>query len=588
MAQDLKMIYQHYDAIKGIKPAVVRASGKKYVISINNDSAFQKINEYIITAVEAGEKNVVIQLKKGVYHFKQNHILIRGIDKPEASITIEGNGSVIIPEGKCYSSTETLGNVSICKYAKLLSRESVFICDNGDILDVWTPMGQSSDIINIESNQLAIITTDYDGHVYNNSYIRIPHWYFSGEYPIIGTSERGVIRFSAGSEKGFRVDYRGRIVLNYDNTVSNEPVRYQCFNVENEEVPYSDGESLFFPAEYNSVYECEAGHFILISSSNLKQFNVNGLNCIGAQGDGHYINLSNVRAKRISFTNCLFKGLKANVLMLKNTDNVLFDKNVVEDCFAYGVFSSNGCKNTVISRSSFKNNGLNMTQHRCIYCGGENYHIYKNKICDFTYAAIFVGVHCSSDREGPSNGIIENNEIYYTQYYWDNYRKYTLADGGAIYITSFNDEVIIRNNYIHDYTGINGNRAIFGDTGAKNVVVYSNVIRRVPNYYAIDLYRVESADTLMPDANSGNMVFGNLIDGAYKIGGREPISCADGGNILESNPYNRFNRTSVSNSRTVSENITTTAILDRTNKRRMKRSIPTYKKLLRIIEKAEK
>ena len=582
-SQNVNDLYRHYDSKKGAEIPKVGIDGRKYIISISNDEEFKEINSSILAALEKGEKNIVIRLRQGEYHFRNNHIDLRGLFYPETSISIEGNGSTILPVWKEYTISEQHEGKNSCLFEGVFSPESLFFTDQGNILDVWTAMQQSSGTVNVKDKKSATIGTTFNGIVSKDSKIRIPHWYYSAQYPIYEISKEGEVTFGSKTDKGFDVDYRGRFVLDYDYSVAGEPIRYQCFNVQNNEVPYCIDKTLYFPKKYVSLYDCLSGCFILMASTSLRQFSVSDLKCMGARGGGHYINLSSVRADRIAFSKCYFMGLKSTVLMINKTDNVSFYDNVIEHCFAQGVYSTSGSKNTVVYRCIFSNNGENMIQHSCVYCVGENYHIFENRICDFTYAAIFVGLHFSITKNGPSCGIIENNEIFYTKEFFDDYWKHTLADGGAIYISTDSDEVIIRNNYIHSYKGINGNRAIFGDTGAKNVIIYGNVIKKVPNYYAIDLYRVKSADRNVHDANSGNFVFGNYIDGAYKIGGREDFSCIDGANIIVKNDYNRFNSPMVSNSRTVSENLSVTNLLTRKEKRIAKRHVPTYRKLQRFF-----
>ena len=587
-SQDLLELCEYYDSKKGSSIPKIRVAGKKYVIKVRNENDFNHVNNAIISALKNGEKNIVVCLNRGTYHFHQNHIDLREIDYPEASIIIEGNGATIMPESRNYIGSVLKGSVWQCNYSGHYTPESLFITDQGDVLDVWTVMRHSAGAVEVLSNYEAAISTEFRNISAIDSRIRIPHWYYSTQYPILSISGNGIITFKANVSMGFDMDYRGMAVLDYDYAVSKEPVRYQCFNVENDEVPYCIENKLYFSVRFKSLRECLSGHFVVMAGTNLKQFRINGLNCFGSRGGGHYINLSSVHADKVAFTNCTFKGLKNTVLMINKTHNVSFSNNTVENCLAQGVYSINGSKNTIVNDCVFSNNGQSMIQHSCICCMGDDYHIYKNEIRDFTYSAITVGIHYSNEEYTHSSGIIENNEIYYTQYFWDNYWKYTLADGGAIYISSYNDEVIIRNNHIHDYKGISGNRAIFGDTGAKNVIVYSNVIQRVPNYYAIDFYRVESVDKYIADANSGNMVFCNYIDGAYKIGGRDDGSCVEGGNIMVSNPYNRFNSNNVKGSSAIMSNIITTDSANYSQKREMKRDVPTYNNLMRIKDKAIK
>lgn len=583
VSQELEALCKKYDVIQGAKDYSVSIVEKKYVIRICNDNDFQQLNSIILKAIEAGEKNIVVRLSRKTYHYKQNHISLYSLSIPDVSITIEGNDALIIPMGINYMSEKKSDGMCVCNYSGLFSPSSVFIFGNNEILDVWTSIRQALSKADVFNNTMADLLTDISGVALNDSKIRIPHWYYSGKYPILSISDDGRITFSSVNSNGFDKDYDGFSVINYDTRVNEYGVRYQCFNIENKEVPFCSKNHLYYPAKYNSIYECLTSHFIVIEATTLNQFKVTGLHCLGAQGDGHFINLSKVKAKRISFSKCHFKGIKNVVLMVNETDNVSFVNNRVERCFSSCVYSTNGSKNTIVGNSVFIENGQNMIQHGCVFCGGEDYHIYNNTFRDFPYAAISVGLHFSEKRVGACSGVIEDNEVYYTKEYFDNYWKYTLSDGGAIYISSYNDKVIIRNNYIHDYIGVSGNRAILGDTGAKNIVIYGNVIKNVPNYYAIDLYRVRRVDKFMPDANSGNFVFCNYIDGAYLIEGRDSVSCTDGGNILVTNTYNRYNTVKVSNSNTTVSNTTGQENEIKRRKSQLKRAIPTFKVMKHYI-----
>lgn len=61
-----------------------------------------------------------------------------------------------------------------------------------------------------------------------------------------------------------------------------------------------------------------------------------------------------------------------------------------------------------------------------------------------------------------------------------------LMDSGAIYTWTQNDQVIIRYNYIHDYTGASDNRGMFCDDGAANFKIIGNRILRIANSYCVD------------------------------------------------------------------------------------------------------
>lgn len=94
-------------------------------------------------------------------------------------------------------------------------------------------------------------------------------------------------------------------------------------------------------------------------------------------------------------------------------------------------------------------------------------------------------------------------------------------DSGAIYAYTQNDDTQIRNNFIHDYTGMKDNRGIFMDDGAINVTVRDNVIMRIANSWSIDSRRVADIEnepgSQVQKANIGNTITNNKTDGRIRF-----------------------------------------------------------------------
>ena len=79
------------------------------------------------------------------------------------------------------------------------------------------------------------------------------------------------------------------------------------------------------------------------------------------------------------------------------------------------------------------------------------------------------------------------------------------------------DDVTIKHNYIHDISGVEDNRGIFCDDGAKNVKIVNNLILRIDNSYCIDLREAPYVIEYVPDHNTGNCCFNNLVDGRIRF-----------------------------------------------------------------------
>ena len=132
------------------------------------------------------------------------------------------------------------------------------------------------------------------------------------------------------------------------------------------------------------------------------------------------------------------------------------------------------------------------------------------------------------------SGVIEDNELYYTPQYYTDYKKHTLMDSGAIYLWTQNDDVTIRNNYIHDYIGMADNRGIFCDDGAANFKIIGNRILRIANSYCVDSRKIKDQRPEKFMNNVNISITDNVFDGRIRFEGRdgEGNGCVYGRNTV--------------------------------------------------------
>lgn len=220
-----------------------------------------------------------------------------------------------------------------------------------------------------------------------------------------------------------------------------------------------------------------------------------------------------------------------NVMQSKN---VTFDNNIVDGCQTTGLCFRNGCENIRVTNNLFEHGSRCASFSFFVQCEAKDFYIANNTFRDFGYSAIGVGMMRGSKKDFECSGIIEHNEIYFTEEYFKNKEKYTSMDAGAIQVRTQSDQTIIRYNYIHDYVGMKDNRGIFCDEGARNFKIYNNVILNIPNCYSIDARQVPdrtAADTLN---NRNNLMMYNIVDNRIRFVGREGKNngCEKVGNIL--------------------------------------------------------
>lgn len=157
----------------------------------------------------------------------------------------------------------------------------------------------------------------------------------------------------------------------------------------------------------------------------------------------------------------------------------------------------------------------------------------------------------------PCSGIIEKNEIGYSEEYFASYEQNTVMDAGAIYLWTQNDDAIIRYNYISNYAGVKDYRGIFCDDGASNFTIYGNIIVNTPSSFSIDSRRVVDYNADIYIMNRNNCIIYNIVDSGIKLEGRDGINnCMAGGNVTLTQPNKKSDLNLYSNVEKISDDIT--------------------------------
>lgn len=236
-------------------------------------------------------------------------------------------------------------------------------------------------------------------------------------------------------------------------------------------------------------------------------------------------------------SNCTFRSLESDVIQIIFTDGVEIRNCRFEDCSRKGIFSYNPSARTKVVGCFFERMGLSGDNDPCVCCRGTDYLISGNCFVDFGNCAIQVGVHYTEEMTHPSIGLIEHNQIYQTDAYRKQGAKSLLMDTGAIYVTTQNTSLEIRNNWVHDISGPFDNRGIFLDDGSINVSVHDNLVYNIANSYCIDARRVRWVEThektKISRVNLNNYIGGNTVDGRVRFetrGGND--GCRKGKNTV--------------------------------------------------------
>ncbi len=122
-------------------------------------------------------------------------------------------------------------------------------------------------------------------------------------------------------------------------------------------------------------------------------------------------------------------------------------------------------------------------------------HVAHNEVYDLFYTGISAGWEWFNNPHAAYGNIIEFNHIHHVM-------KYTLNDGGGIYVLGIQPGTIIRNNLIHDVYSYDhhSGRGIYLDAGSFGIRIENNII-----------HHIRIAGLRLQRATSGNIVRNNII-----------------------------------------------------------------------------
>jgi hypothetical protein len=313
--------------------------------------------------------------------------------------------------------------------------------------------------------------------------------------------------------------------------------RYRIFNgqAQSYHIYVDSNDYIYIPTSYPTIRYCNAYYFVNTNAATqLKNLTIKGFNFIGSSGP--VINLNTVNCDFCNIANNTFKGMWATAINA-DANNVVIQNNTFQDCYKDElVRGGNGYNNFTVINNTFKNCGKLSTNSTCVKAWGKDFYVANNTFEDFGYCAISLGgLSREANKDailGEISGVVENNNIHYTDAYASKYERYTIMDGGAIYSCTKNDNTIIRYNRIDNYVGMYKNRGIYLDDGTGGVKVYGNVVSRVTNHYSIDLRYVGTQALLYPPYNSRNFCLYNVVDNDIRFEGKGDGTTFAGTNIF--------------------------------------------------------
>ena len=485
------------------------------VISVESQEQFGRLRQTVISALDAGYKDVRVEFKsEGPFYYSQNHLNLTGQVYAEASVSFEGNGAILIAEGEKYTSGS--------RYKGIFKPGGAILSESFDDIDIWSPMYRVAGRIaesGKEKGVYKLICPQIKKSAQEHAYILLTESYQSHYYEVVRI-EDGAVSIKADNPE----------VLNLDMSYAGQGSRFKICN--------ADGSRLSLPEGVRRVHICKAGRFLASYGAAFKSLSFKGFRFLGNSSENGYLfDFTGVKSSSIEISSCEFRNLHTNVAMAAGTDNFIFSDNIVKHCYGGGVTSLNPSKNTRVTGNHFEECGLALNMTSCVDCSGENYYVADNTFINFGSRAITLGVYFTRDKSAPSSGITEHNLIKYEGEWLEHPEFYTIMDTGAIYLCTLNDNAIVRFNRICRFTGQRSNRGIFCDDGASGFSIYGNVITGISNSYCIDSRRVASVESRIKSgkSNVNNDIRDNVLDGPIRFEGRSGGNCRKSADYLLSN-----------------------------------------------------
>lgn len=486
-------------------------TSKVFVIQIVTQKDLEKLTTKLKKAIKKGYKNIEVNIASGVYCYDKVPVSLYKIDASDVSISLKGNNTILVAGGKDYLSGNLIASPT---------RNHIYLDEKRKLIDLYGEVIQANGSVEVvdQEEKLCQIAVGRPCEFTSGMRMQLSEWYKSPIYKVTEVRD-GFIYFIAHDLK---YDKQKKCYnVQYDNAIASLNPRYRFVEIAKAQ------------AYTGKIHECTISQFVKLHHVKLKSFSVSGIEfCGSAKGDEAFFAFQDVAAEQIDIADCQFEYMRSRVVSLKKTNHFVFQNNTVSNCYAGALYSDVDCNETIVKGNRFYRAEKGWTNSSCVVCYGEDFLIADNTFEDIAYSSIRTGYYYKLGDKLVSKGMIENNEIYLSDEYYNHPEKYSLIDGGAIYISTLCNQVIVRYNYIHNYRGVKSNRAIYCDDGAMNVKIYGNVISGITNAHSILSWRAKSINKKFPQSNDGIDFYYNVIWGKYKFDERPNSSCVHGKNLI--------------------------------------------------------
>lgn len=476
------------------------------VVSVTDQASFDCLQERMDSVLRTSAEEVSVTFTPGVYYFREGHLRLCGLDRPDVTVHLSGSGAVLVAgdDGGGYD-LET-------GYVDTEALEAVDVRNPVRKARSWpVPVVGKKGLYKIRCRE-----PDCPPEAAKGMQIILSQWFKGAVYPV-EKIHRGWLYFRRERDYGVGMwtELRfGRCLPRY---------------------------ILCKPPRFEGLHPCRFSNFLTVQDCAFRSFRMDGFHFLGNREGNSLFLLDGLEAASVRMSGCRFTGLHSDGIVVKDTDGV-----EIRDCLFQGDYLScirieGSSRKADVNHNRFIANGLKMTNAPLVQSMGVDCRIGDNYFEDFSYSAIGVGLHYTIDDRYGTSTLVENNEICMSEAFRSGVFL-ELVDGGAIYIWTQNQGTVVRGNYIHDLAGPHGNRGILADDGTVHVEISGNRIFRIQGGHCIDLrkcFRIQHRKaSKVCRANVGNRIFDNLMDGRMRVfvRRRDPESYIGGNRRVESEP----------------------------------------------------
>lgn len=531
----IEAVRDSLDAIQYKVPDVPVWEPRK-IINISTQDHWDGLKDILKASLDHGDRAIEVRLTNKDIVLGNNNIVIQGFNYPNAKIRVVGSGAPINPYGISFVRKGRGSKLGFYSYTyKEFNLDDTILDESGNEIslreeakqvtgEILKVQGLMSSSVQDDIWKFKIDLPDLNEKQCKDFYILMTRDWTSARHKVVKV-ENGWLYYHL-----YSTDWNSNRNPNVDWTLYKVRPRYRLINC-----PMSNGlhivdGRIYIPPKYKKVKIVKGGSLLTFSYCHFNTLEVTGFKLNGS-GQGALFGIYSSTFDNGAFIRGNeFRNLSSKAVCTANNRNVAICDNVITDTRQQAI--EGGGVNTTICRNRLKNIGW-MLNTRAVSGSGDKLHICDNVIEDFNYAAIACGSRAATKDSVILNFIIERNYVHLTKNFTDNFLSNTLADGGGIFFGPSCTQGIIRDNIIVGMKGINSNRGIFLDDGSKNVSIYGNMIVGTINSYDIDLRLCSTFAKEIPDYNTNNSIFHNIMTGGYRFQDRGADShCVGGQNIL--------------------------------------------------------